>query len=272
MRSILSFFHYRHFVLTHSCFVFLCFLNAKGCTTSISFVKDVLFPYVLSNLESYLDSLPPNDIQSIADALSSDVDKLSETHPSRKEIEIDLKLPPPPNANPLKHVITVRIEKMMKHDVKATGLKQLQGNMWKTGYKNGQLNGHVYADFFPMLKWCREHSVSVNVYSSGSVGAQKLLFGHCAEGDLCSFFHAHFDTTSGGKKDPGSYQTIASKLGLDPKEIVFCSDSEAELVAARDAGIGFPVMSVRPGNAPLTNVGREFPAIFSLLQLCGSGA
>lgn len=30
------------------------------------------------------------------------------------------------------------------------------------------------------------------------------------------------------------------------------------------------VMSIRPGNVSLTNVGKSFPAVYSLLQLCGT--
>ncbi len=159
----------------------------------------------------------------------------------------------------------------MKHDVKATGLKGLQGKIWKNGYATGQLKGHIYEDFQPMLEWCKSQEVSVNIYSSGSIGAQKLLFGHSSNGDLCHYFNSHFDTTSGGKKESASYKKIAEDLGVNVKDMCFVSDAEAELVAAREAGVGFVVMSVRPGNAPLTDVGRGFPIIYSLLQLCGSG-
>lgn len=112
----------------------------------------------------------------------------------------------------------------------------------------------------------------MHIYSSGSVRAQKLLFGYSCYGDLTNFFSSHFDiTTSGNKKQASSYGKIAAHLGIDPSEIVFCSDSEAELKAAKDAGIGHPIMTVRPGNAPISAAGKvEFPQVFSLLQLCGA--
>lgn len=147
----------------------------------------------------------------------------------------------------------------------------MQGKIWKLGYANGELKGHVYDDLKPTLYWCKNMDVSVNIYSSGSIGAQKLLFGHSTKGDLCPYFQNHFDTTSGGKKDSQSYKNIAKSLGIHEKEICFVSDSEAELVAAREAGISHAVMSVRPGNAPMTELSKGFPIIFSLLQLCGSG-
>jgi enolase-phosphatase E1 len=115
------------------------------------------------------------------------------------------------------------------------------------------------------------HGVKVHVYSSGSVQAQKLLFGFSIHGDLNEFFDKHFDiATSGNKKQATSYSKIAMDLGVRPSEIVFCSDDEAELRAARDAGIGNAVMSIRPGNEPVSSLGRkDYTQIFSLLQLCG---
>ena len=138
------------------------------------------------------------------------------------------------------------------------------------GYDKGELRGHVYDDFCPLLQWCQSHKISVNIYSSGSIQAQKLLFGHSTEGDLTSYLDHYYDTTSGSKKEAQSYRVIAKSLGVHPSQICFVSDAEAELVAAKEAGIGHVVVSIRPGNVPLTNVGKSFPAVYSLLQLCGT--
>jgi len=249
-------------------------LDIEGCTTAISFVKDVLFPFALSNLDSFLKDQLPKDLEELLKSLKEDVEKLEKDHAARQEIETNEKGMVAPDGkmdeNQQKQLINIHVKAMVKNDVKATGLKSLQGKIWKKGYASGDLMGHIYADFKPMLEWCKGQGVSVNIYSSGSIGAQKLLFGCSDEGDLCSHFNNHFDTTSGGKKESASYKNIAADLAIDPKDICFVSDAEAELVAARAAGIGFPVMSVRPGNEPLTEVGREFPIIFSLLQICGS--
>jgi len=238
-------------------------LDIEGCTTSISFVHDVLFPFALVNVKQYISDLDEDTTTAIANSLVEDVNKLDDSHPTKKAIkEIEI--------TDSKQKVQVYVKALMDNDVKATGLKSLQGKVWKAGYASGELKGHTYDDFKPLLDWCKNQGVSVNIYSSGSIGAQKLLFGHSNEGDLCPYFGEHFDTTSGGKKQSASYQNIAKALGVEPKEICFISDAEAELVAAREAGIGFPVMSVRPGNAPMTSVGREFPIIYSLLQVCGS--
>ena len=123
-----------------------------------------------------------------------------------------------------------------------------------------------------MLHWMEAHGVQVHIYSSGSVQAQELLFRYSTQGNLTGLLHCHFDiTTSGSKKEASAYQKIAKDLGISPSELVFVSDAEAELEAAKQAGIGHALMSIRPGNAPLTMQGKQmYPQVFSLLQLCGT--
>lgn len=159
---------------------------------------------------------------------------------------------------------------LMDRDIKSAALKGLQGRMWKTGYTSGEIQGHVYEDLKPMLEWMKDSGVDVYIYSSGSIQAQKLLFGNSQQGDLLEYFKGHFDIpTAGNKKQAASYAKIAASIKVDPEDIVFVSDAEAELRAAREAGISRSIMSIRPGNAKLTSYGKSLPAIFSLLQLCG---
>ena len=88
----------------------------------------------------------------------------------------------------------------------------------------------------------------MRIYSSGSVQAQKLFFGHTIAGDLLGHFRGHYDTTTGPKKEAESYRRIAADFDLPSGEIVFASDIVAELDAARVAGL-LTVLVVRPGNA-----------------------
>jgi len=75
------------------------------------------------------------------------------------------------------------------------------------------------------------------IYSSGSIEAQKLLFGHTAFGDLTPLFSGFFDTTSGLKRERASYARIAEAWELAPEGVLFLSDIGAELDAAREAGM-----------------------------------
>jgi enolase-phosphatase E1 len=87
----------------------------------------------------------------------------------------------------------------------------------------------------------------VRIYSSGSIEAQKLFFGHTAAGDLLPLLRGHYDTTTGPKREAASYTRIAADMGLAPREILFVSDVGAELDAARAAGLA-TALAVRPGN------------------------
>jgi len=238
-------------------------LDIEGCTTSISFVKDVLFPFVLENLDSYVSSISDELVEKYLTKIKSDIEVIKDGDVKDKCSAAGSGMVAD------KEKLKAYVRQMVACDVKATGLKALQGDMWKSGYESGELKGHIYPDFKPMLEWCKVNGVQVSIYSSGSIKAQKLLFGHTSGGDLLPYLTSYFDTTSGGKKEAASYKNIANSMGVSPSEIVFVSDAEAELVAAREAGIGHPVMSIRPGNAVLTGVGKTFPKIFSLMQLCG---
>mmetsp|Transcript_3238 Transcript_3238/g.7182 ORF Transcript_3238/g.7182 Transcript_3238/m.7182 type:complete len:669 (-) Transcript_3238:75-2081(-) len=240
-------------------------LDIEGTTTSISFVKDVLFPYVLNNLDKYLDDMESQDLIKLQDALVADLDALGDNHPSNVQVN-GMKS----TLDSAKAFITCYVNALMANDVKATGLKSFQGKMWKAGYASGELVGHLYSDFIPMLKWCQDNAVKVCIYSSGSIAAQKLLFGHTSEGDITSYFGGHFDTTSGNKREAASYGAIAKALGVQPEDVVFVSDLEAEIYAAEEAGMR-AVVAARPGNALLSSDTKEkYPVVRSLLQLCGA--
>jgi len=242
-------------------------LDIEGCTTSISFVKDTLFPYILKHLDHYVDKeMDHIQVGAVFTALQADVEKLKDDSLKQKCLAIPSKEEQLCHRSAIKQIVKL----LMSNDIKATGLKALQGNMWKSGYHSGSIRAHVYPDFVPLLEWCKSHSIQVNIYSSGSINAQKLLFGHTLFGDLTSHFHQYFDTTSGTKIEAKSYNNIASKLNVPIENIIFVSDAEKELVAAREAGMKHVVMSVRPGNLPITEVGEGFPKVYSLLQLCGA--
>jgi enolase-phosphatase E1 len=237
-------------------------LDIEGCTTSIAFVHDELFPYARKQLATYTAGLSSAAREKHEAALRADVMDLGP--------EMEAKAFPSLKGDAESLSLEECVIGLMDHDIKAAGLKGLQGAIWKDGYDAGTLKGHVYADTVAAMRWCAEHGVACSIYSSGSVRAQKLLFGNSNAGDLLPLVHTHFDiTTSGPKKEAASYRAIAASLGVPPSQIVFASDSEAELVAAEAAGIGCAVMTVRPGNAPLTPIADGFPRVESLLQLCG---
>jgi enolase-phosphatase E1 len=94
----------------------------------------------------------------------------------------------------------------------------------------------------------------IMIYSSGSVPAQQLLFGHtdAEPSDLKPLISDWFDTVNAGSKiDATSYETILAKHpNVAPARWLFLSDNLKEVEAALRSGMrSRPV--VRPGNAPL---------------------
>ena len=143
--------------------------------------------------------------------------------------------------------------------------KQLQGLIWKDGFHSGQLVSHLFDDVAPAIRTWNEEGLDVRIYSSGSVAAQKLFFGHTVAGDLLALLKGHYDTKTGPKKERDSYIAIAKEFGLPPNEILFISDVSAELEAAKAAGMQV-LLSLRPGNHPVDDRDR-FSTISSFDQV-----
>lgn len=188
--------------------------DIEGTTSSLSFVKDVLFPYARAKLPEFVRQHQdePHIKQLLAD--------------TRKEAGIELDT---------ESSITQLID-WIDQDKKITPLKALQGLIWEAGYKQGDFKGHLYQDAIDNLKIWKNTDISLYVYSSGSILAQKLLFGHTDSGDLRPLFSGYFDTTIGGKKEANSYRKIAEEIGYPAHNILFLSDIIDELDAAKTAG------------------------------------
>lgn len=189
--------------------------DIEGTTSSISFVKDVLFPYARRALPRFVRE-----------------------HGDRPEVRRWL------DAVAIEHgsicsddVIVETLQGWIDQDRKHTALKALQGMIWQAGYRDADFTAHIYPDVAPALHRWYLLGYPLYVYSSGSVPAQKLFFGHSDGGDLTTLFSGWFDTEIGGKREAQSYRNIAQAVGHEPDGILFLSDVVEELDAARDAGL-----------------------------------
>jgi len=109
--------------------------------------------------------------------------------------------------------------------------------IWAEGYAQGAFRGHVYPDAARALREWRAAGIRLYVYSSGSVEAQQLIFGHSDQGDLAPLFSGWFDTATGPKREAASYARIAQAISEPAPTILFLSDVQAELDAAAKAGL-----------------------------------
>lgn len=74
--------------------------------------------------------------------------------------------------------LRAHVEDLTKRDVKVAYHKNLQGYLWENGYQTGAYSTPLFADVAPALKQWKKEGYQLAIYSSGSVFAQKLLFGH----------------------------------------------------------------------------------------------
>lgn len=189
--------------------------DIEGTTSSISFVKDVLFPYARRALPGFVaEHGQEPDVRRWLDIVATECGGICQDQ-----------------------MIVETLQGWIDTDRKHTALKALQGMIWEAGYRDADFTAHIYPDAAPALRAWRDAGLPLYVYSSGSVPAQKLFFGHSDAGDLTGLFSGWFDTEIGGKREAVSYARIAETIGKPAGEILFLSDVVEELDAAREAGL-----------------------------------
>ena len=227
-------------------------LDIEGTTTPVDFVFQVLFPDARARVLSFLEAHAADP------EVARDLSALRQDHARDAADGHD---PPAWDGSPDAAAAYARW--LMDHDRKLTGLKSLQGKIWAEGYALGRLRGQVYRDVPPALSRWTAASRRVAIFSSGSVLAQSLLFGHSDHGDLTPFLSGHFDTTTGPKADARSYGLIAAALGEPPNAGLFVSDVVLELDAARAAGFATALV-VRTPPGPLARGHRTIASFDEL--------
>lgn len=217
--------------------------DIEGTTSSIDFVRDVLFPYARKRLPAFV-----------------------ETHGTKPEVQHWLH-----EAAREAGLVEARrqdiIELLLQwidQDRKSTALKALQGMIWKDGYEAGDYRAHIYPEVAARLRDWRADGLRLYVYSSGSVPAQRLFFHHSEAGDLSALFAGYFDTETGPKRETESYRRIAEAIGEQPRHLLFLSDIVEELDAAQAAGFHTGWLVRAPQDLPESprhSVYRDFDAI-----------
>jgi len=207
--------------------------DIEGTTSSISFVKDVLFPYARRELPAFVrEHANEPGVRHWLDLVQLELGGEGFSDET---------------------VISTLLD-WIDADRKHTALKALQGMVWKAGYRNGDFAAHVYADAAEALPRWFDDGHALYVYSSGSVPSQKLFFGHSVAGDLTALFSGYFDTEIGGKRSVDSYRHIVEAIKHPADAVVFLSDVVQELDAAREAGLG-TILLDRPEDYPTPRLG-----------------
>ena len=203
--------------------------DIEGTTSSISFVKDVLFPYARRHLPAFV-------------ATHGDQPEVQHwLHDAAKEAGL---------VSASRNEIVALLQRWIDEDRKATPLKALQGMIWDEGYRSGEYRAHMYPDVAPKLREWKARGIDLYVYSSGSVPAQKLFFGFSEAGDLTPLLSGYFDTETGPKRSAESYRRILQAIGRGGDEVLFLSDVVEELDAARAAGMKTTLLARPPSACP----------------------
>ena len=190
--------------------------DIEGTTSSIAFVKEVLFPFARTRLPAFVKER----------AADPDV---------ARELDATRALVGDPSLSDA--AVADVLVRWIDEDRKATPLKTLQGWIWAAGYASGEIRSHIYEDAVQGLRRFHAAGHPLYVFSSGSIAAQKLLFAHTTHGDLTPLFKGYFDTTIGPKLKAESYAAIARAIDRPPSEVLFLSDHTGELDAAVAAGM-----------------------------------
>ncbi len=217
--------------------------DIEGTTTPSSFIQDVLLPFALDALPDWASRI---DLPEVAGVLA----------------EVRRMVPDQSELTTLRH--------WSERDLKIAPLQQLQGMIWEQGYADGALRGQVYPDIAPHLHAWAAKAVRVFTFTSGSIQAQRLIFGHSVDGDLSGLIAGFFDTRIGAKRDPETYVRLAIAMNVPPPAVAFLSDVEAELDAATTAGMRTcHIIRPRSTTEPSQRhpVAADFAAAAALLDL-----
>ena len=226
-------------------------LDIEGTTCPVSFVSGTLFPYAARELGPFLARRHDDgEVRALVEAVLQGWQQDGDPQAQQLWAEArDLGLAPAaPDTGAAATggsgaserngaLIVPYLRWLIAVDRKFTPLKELQGLVWREGYGRGELVGALFEEVPDTLRLWHRQGLVLAVYSSGSIAAQQLLYGHSQAGDLRPLFSHWFDTHSGGKHEMGSYQRICEAMDVDPGQVLFLSDSEAELEAAAAAGL-----------------------------------
>lgn len=219
-------------------------LDIEGTTTPLPFVTKVLFPFAEAALEGWVGETVLAAPDSAEARLLKECMDLASLDPQNEALLSE-------NKTISAEAFVVACKARMQENSKVVYLKKVQGLLWQSAYESGRIKGHVLPDAAAAIaEWGNNsQSTEVQIYSSGSIFAQKLLFGFSTAGDLSKYIAANYDPSSVGlKTEPSSFANIRRCVG-GGSEIVFITDSLQEIEAAvGSSAVDRTLFCLRPMN------------------------
>ena len=132
--------------------------DIEGTTSSISFVKDVLFPYARERLPAFV----------VTHADEAEVQHW--LHEAAKEAGL---------VSATQQEIIELLIGWIDADRKSTALKALQGMIWKAGYEDGEYRAHVYPEVPARLRaWHAARQAPLRLFVRLGTRAEALVRAH----------------------------------------------------------------------------------------------
>lgn len=228
-------------------------LDIEGTTTPVSFVHSVLFPFAGNKVREFVRQRGLEIQPEIAQLRGEHAEDFNEGNYRQIFNES------------CGDSVSAYLQFLIDIDRKSPPLKSIQGKIWQAGYESGELVSQIYDDVPPALRKWKSEGKTVSIYSSGSALAQKLIFKYSEHGDLTEYIDTYFDTDVGHKRDPQSYQTVATELGQLPKDVLFLSDVGEELDAARISQMKTVLVNRQNDAAELPDAGHQLIRTFDEL-------
>ena len=210
--------------------------DIEGTISSISFVKDVLFPYASERIEDFILTNFEHDpvLLSIIEATLEELKQ----NKRGENAEIGVSLHAQDAVFETQVYTAIQALKTWSlEDKKITPLKDLQGLIWQEGFRKGLFKAPLYQDALDFFLNMKGKGLPIYVYSSGSIQAQRLFFEFSEFGDIRYLFSGFYDTKIGSKKEYESYLKIADDIKVSPEHILFLTDIKDECRASEQAGL-----------------------------------
>lgn len=146
-------------------------IDIEGTVAPITFVAETMFGFAREHLRSHLEA---------AYGTAEGADDIAAI---RKQAAADgAGAPQIPDDGAGKAAVVDAVvawaEAAIAADRKVGALKQLQGHIWRGGFKSGALVAQLFRDVPDALAEWRNQGIKTYVYSSGSREAQRQFFGH----------------------------------------------------------------------------------------------
>lgn len=217
-------------------------LDIEGTVSDVRFVYEVMFPHARSHMGRFLaENWTTESVLSALHQVALD---------AQRTLTDWLGVHWADGKPETRQACVAHLEQLMDSDSKSTGLKGLQGLVWKAGFESGEIRAELFSEVSQTLKTWKDAGLDLRIYSSGSILAQRLFFGHTTDGDLLPLLSGFYDTTYGKKQEVESYRKIATDISFPANQILFLSDVAEEITAALQAGMQ-AIAVVRPSNKPL---------------------